>query len=90
MAALLQQPTVTEQYMDFRGENTGTWQDGVIKPDGEQEMPNGTRVTWSKADVAPTREQRLKAKRDFLDLAKTAAIKLGGTGFTREQMHERR
>ena len=75
--------------MDFTNENTGTWQDGVIVPDGDP-MPSGTRVTWSTVDREPTREERLQAKREFLELARTAGISLGGQRSSREQLHERR
>jgi len=76
--------------MDFKGDFSGTWQDGMIVPDGEPALPNGTRVTWTPDEPEPTEQQRFAAWKRFIDLAKESDVNLGGKGIPREQLHDRR
>jgi predicted DNA-binding antitoxin AbrB/MazE fold protein len=72
------------------GEIPVTYSNGVLRPDEELPLPDGSRLTVSVRPGGPTPESRQKAW-DLIDrIRREKLIRLRGGRFTRDDLYDRR
>lgn len=75
--------------MEFRGDISGTYSDGVVRPDARLDLPDGSRVTISPADP-PTAESRRQGWEVIDRIRREGLIRLTGPRWTRDDLYDRR
>jgi predicted DNA-binding antitoxin AbrB/MazE fold protein len=78
--------------MEFQGEISVTYTDGVLKPDQRLDVPEGSRfraMIQPAGPVPPDPAAAAKAMDEIKRIRATGAFRSGGRRFTRDQMHER-
>ena len=77
--------------MDREQDIPFVYENGVMKPEGAHDMPEGWRGIAHIRDIDPdwTPEKGRKAKEEMHRIARSGAVNSGGIKFTRDQMHER-
>lgn len=75
--------------MEFQGEITATYENGVLRPDHALSVPEHTRLRLSIRRVEVTPESSARAKEAFKRIRRSGRIRLEGWRPTRDEMHER-
>lgn len=75
--------------MEFQGEITATYENGVLRPDRDPGVPEHTRLRLSIRRVEVTPESSARAKEVFRRIRRSGRIRLDGWHPTRDEIHER-
>jgi predicted DNA-binding antitoxin AbrB/MazE fold protein len=75
--------------MEFQGEISLTYKDGVFRPDAPVAMPDGTRVRATLRSVTPDPDKAARALEKIKQIRASGLYRSGGRKFTRDDMHER-
>jgi predicted DNA-binding antitoxin AbrB/MazE fold protein len=69
---------------------TATFENGVLKPEGELALPAGSRVRLTVEVLGVSSEAKEAAWQELEQLWEEASVDSGGVRFSRDQLHERR
>lgn len=75
--------------MEFTGDISVTYENGVLRPDEQLNLPEGTRLRASIHGVAPDPKAAAAAMEAIRRISDSGVFRSGGRRFTRDQMHER-
>jgi predicted DNA-binding antitoxin AbrB/MazE fold protein len=77
--------------MDFNGEISFTYTNGVLRPDERLDLPEGARGRATvRIEAAQPKRSKEEIMADIRRLGESGAFEYTGKRFTREEMHERR
>lgn len=76
--------------MVTKGEFSATYEGGVLRPGEHLNLPEGTRVTLSMREGAPTPESRKRGIETIKRIRRDGLVKLHGVRWTRDDLYDRR
>lgn len=76
--------------MGYEGEMSGTYSDGVLKPDGQLDLPEGARVTFTLRSQQPTAESRRHSLQMLDRIRREGLIRLAPGRWMRDELYDRR